>query len=234
MTYVSGLRRVPRTLTVEEQAALLRTTGKHRDTFRDHVIYALALGTALREHEIAALDVGDVAELTQTYRGVVRIEKVRRRIKLRVYKRARKPKKPRRGRAAAGGAPAVPQEVFLPDSVWAKLGRFLSWKRKEGEALTPAAPLFCGRGGARLATRTMRWAFGQWQTAAAFDGRYTFHELRHTAITLLHRDTGGDLRMAQKFARHTSVDTTQIYTHVSDDELFAAVRRLGEPRRRRG
>jgi len=59
--YVDTVRRPPRTLTVDEQALLLRTTGEHRRGFRDHVIFSIALGTALREHEIAALDVGDVS-----------------------------------------------------------------------------------------------------------------------------------------------------------------------------
>jgi hypothetical protein len=35
-------------------------TGEHREGSRDHCIFAAALGTALREHEIAALNVGDV------------------------------------------------------------------------------------------------------------------------------------------------------------------------------
>jgi integrase len=58
--YAAAVPRPPRTLTELEQAALLKVTGEHRDGFRDQVIFAVALGTGLREHEIAALDVGDV------------------------------------------------------------------------------------------------------------------------------------------------------------------------------
>jgi site-specific recombinase XerC len=43
-----------------EQATLLKVTGEHRAGFRDHCIFAVALGTGLREHEIAALNVGEV------------------------------------------------------------------------------------------------------------------------------------------------------------------------------
>lgn len=58
--YAAAIPRPPRTLTEFEQATLLKVTGEHRDGFRDHVIFAMALATGLREHEIAALDVGDV------------------------------------------------------------------------------------------------------------------------------------------------------------------------------
>ncbi len=58
--HAAAIPRPPRTLTELEQATLLKVTGEHRDGFRDHVIFAVALRTGLREHEIAALDVGDV------------------------------------------------------------------------------------------------------------------------------------------------------------------------------
>ena len=59
--YAAAIQRPPRTLTELEQATRLKVTGEHRSGYRDHVILAVALGTGLREHEIAALDVGDVA-----------------------------------------------------------------------------------------------------------------------------------------------------------------------------
>ena len=59
-SYVDTIRKPPSTLTVDEQTALLRVTGEHKDGFRDHVLFSVALGTALREHEIAALTVGDI------------------------------------------------------------------------------------------------------------------------------------------------------------------------------
>jgi transposase InsO family protein len=50
----------PRTLTEREQRLLLKITGEHRAACRDHCLYAMALGTSLREHELIALSVGDV------------------------------------------------------------------------------------------------------------------------------------------------------------------------------
>jgi integrase len=54
--YAAAIPRPPRTLTDLEQATLLKVAGEHRAGFRDHVIFAVALGTGLREHEIAALN----------------------------------------------------------------------------------------------------------------------------------------------------------------------------------
>jgi len=78
-TYAAAIPRPPRTLTELEHATLLKVTGEHRDGFRDHVIFAVALGTGLREHEIAALDVGDVLHEDG---------RVKRRIALHTFKRS--------------------------------------------------------------------------------------------------------------------------------------------------
>ena len=49
-------------------------------------------------------------------------------------------------------------------------------------------------------------------------------ELRHTALTRLWQRTK-DLRMVQRMARHSSAKTTEIYTHVNDDEFLAQMRK---------
>ena len=200
--YADAIPRVPRTLTDDEQDRLLRVSGQRRDGFRDHVLFAIALGTGLREHEIVALDVGDLVHADG---------RVRRRLTLRVFKRSAKD--------------PVPQEVFVPDAVWYKLTKFVAWKRGGGESLDPASPLFVSRRGRRLSTRTVRYLFRVWQERAGFDRPFNFHALRHTALTNVYRATR-DIRLVQRIARHKSVDTTTIYAAPSDEDILRAVRGL--------
>lgn len=60
-------------------------------------------------------------------------------------------------------------------------------------------------------------------TAAGFGGReLSPHKLRHTAATVMYR-RGVDIRALQQILGHESLGTTQIYTHVSDAQIKAAM-----------
>lgn len=200
--YAYALAHPPRTFTELERKRLLKVSGEHRAGFRDHVIISLALGTGLREHELLALDLGDVYDTD----GLTK-----RRVRLRVFKRS-------------SAEPAV-QEVVLPDLARAKLQKFRAWKQQQGESLAPDAPLFVSRLGRRLSARQLRHAFGVWQARAGLERRLSFHALRHTACTTVYRATK-DIKVTQRFARHKSIVTTSIYSHPSDEDLVRAVRDL--------
>ncbi len=200
--YADTISRPVKTLTEAEQRALLKVTGQHIDGFRDHVIFSLAMGTGLREHELLALDVGDVFDDAG---------RAKRRVALRVFKRSAKE--------------PVPQEVLLPDAVRAKLERLLTTRKRAGETITPTTPVFVSRLGRRLSARQLRHLFAVWQERAGFERHLGFHALRHHACSSVYRQSK-DLRLTQRFARHKSVVTTSIYTHPTDDELLRAVQGL--------
>lgn len=200
--YVESVARPPRTLTEREVAMLLRTTGQHAAGWRDHVIFSLALGTGLREHEILALNIGDIFDADC---------RARRHVPLRVFKRAT-------------DDPA-PQEVVLSDTLRAKLEKLLKQKRADGHDLSPLAPLFISRKHGRLSPRQLRHLFAVWQKRAGFERHFNFHALRHTACSNLYRRTR-DIRLTQRFARHCSILSTGIYTHPTDEELVRSVQEL--------
>ena len=52
--------------------------------------------------------------------------------------------------------------------------------------------------------------------------KYTTHKLRHTAATLMYQ-SGVDIRALQEILGHEQLSTTEIYTHVNNDMLKAAV-----------
>lgn len=199
--YADRITRAPRTLSEREQRLLLAVTGQHRDGFRDHVLVSLALGTGLREHELLALDVGDVFDEGRA----------RRRVRLRTFKRS--------------NDDLELQEVILPDNVRAKLDKLYAWKRQEGQPLDADAPVFVSRVGNRLSTRQLRTVFKVWQERAGFDRTFTFHALRHTACTNLYR-ASRDIRLTQRFARHKAITSTAIYTHPTDEDLIRSLQQL--------
>ena len=206
------------TLTDREVTLLLKTSGKRVDGFRDHIIFSVALGSGLREHEIAALNVGDVWSHE--------LREVRQRVTLPAWK----------GKGKKGAKRSVKkekelQQVVLPMTLRIKLERFIVWKVERGEAVDAKAPLFVaarrgrrGKGG-RISLRTLRHVFRIWQQRAGFERLLCFHSLRHTACSALYRKTK-DLSATQRFARHRSILSTQIYVHASDMDMVKAVEGL--------
>ena len=61
-------------------------------------------------------------------------------------------------------------------------------------------------------------------TLAGLDPRkYSPHKLRHTAATLMHKYGNVDIRALQQVLGHESIATTQIYTHVDDEQVKNAI-----------
>ena len=106
-----------------------------------------------------------------------------------------------------------------------KLRRYLAWKKRRGEGIEAARPLFATIRGTRLSKRRAQYAFKEWQEKAGFDRLYGFHSIRHSSITNLYRSTR-DLLLTQRFARHSHLATTTTYTHPSDEDLVKSVRHL--------
>ena len=99
----------------------------------------------------------------------------------------------------------------------------LSRLRRAADEFVPdggaaGSPVFLGMRGERMVPREAERRMKKWLAAAELPLDLSPHKLRHSFATHL-LDAGADLRSVQEMLGHSSLATTQIYTHVSIERL---------------
>lgn len=116
------------------------------------------------------------------------------------------------------------RHVSFPDAV--TVDRLRQYTQRAEARFGVAHPaLFLNSRGRPTNEQYIRRIVRQYAAAADITRRITPHMLRHTAATQL-LEAGLDIRFVQKILGHSSVTTTEIYTHVADHVLRAEIARV--------
>lgn len=86
--------------------------------------------------------------------------------------------------------------------------------------------LFISRLGQRISVKTVQWMVKKYLGEAGLEYKhYSTHKLRHTAATLMYQSGDVDIRVLKDILGHEQLNTTQIYTHVSNEGMELAMDR---------
>jgi len=186
-------RRLPRTLTTEQVAALIDAVERETPVgLRDAALLELLYGTGARISEALAWDVDDLTRVLDDPDAGLRV--VGKGNKQRI----------------------VPLGGYARQAVDAWLVRGRPALAARARQATPA--LLLNTRGARL-SRQSAWEILQTRArAAGITEQIGPHSLRHSFATHL-LEGGADVRVVQELLGHASVTTTQIYTEVTAQHL---------------
>ena len=127
-----------------------------------------------------------------------------------------------RGEISVMGKGKKIRVVFLSDSAMVAIDQYLRnrgfrSKAEEGIQNSPD-PLFSSNRAGRLTVRSIERIVKKYSAKAGITKKVSPHTLRHSFATDL-LIAGADIRSVQSMLGHSSITTTQIYTHVTDHHL---------------
>lgn len=184
-------RRLPSFLDRAEIEDFLSLPSKDAAGLRDKAILELFYATGLRISELVSLSIYDVMDSGGELRITGKGDKER----VVLY----------------GSHAQKALDIYLNE------GRPGMAKAKTGKS--PQA-LFISRSGGRLTPRSIQRMVKKYILAYGEKKKVTPHTLRHTFATHL-LEGGADLRTVQELLGHSSLSTTQIYTHITQERLKA-------------
>ena len=114
--------------------------------------------------------------------------------------------------------------VYLNDACREALGDYMT-ERLEGKyAKANTRALFLSSREQRISVKTVQWMVYKYLDMAGLESKhYSVHKLRHTAATLMYQTGNVDVRVLKDILGHEQLNTTQIYTHVSNRSMEEAM-----------
>ena len=112
--------------------------------------------------------------------------------------------------------------VYLNEACIMAINNYLKVRPVDG--LKDKEALFISRNKQRISRRTVQNIVeNALQKSGLADLGFSTHKLRHTAATLMYQYGSVDVLLLKEILGHENLSTTQIYTHVADEQLRKAV-----------
>ncbi len=114
--------------------------------------------------------------------------------------------------------------VYLNDACKDALLTYLKVRQDPKYKKLNTNALFISKQYKRLSNKTVQWLVYKYLGLAGLDYKhYSTHKLRHTAATLMYQTGKVDVRVLKEILGHEQLNTTQIYTHVSNRGMEEAI-----------
>lgn len=114
--------------------------------------------------------------------------------------------------------------VYLNEACRIALAEHVEERLGEAHKSCMSNALFLSSREQRISVKTVQWLVYKYLDMAGLESKhYSVHKLRHTAATLMYQTGNVDVRVLKDILGHEQLNTTQIYTHVSNSSMEEAM-----------
>ena len=114
--------------------------------------------------------------------------------------------------------------IYLNDACQTALREYIAERRSIKYAHVHDKALFLSRFDQRISVKTVQAMVYKYLRIAGLESKhYSVHKLRHTAATLMYQSGNVDVRVLKEILGHEQLNTTQIYTHISNADMEKAM-----------
>lgn len=188
---------LPKYLNIDESKELLSSIANDKESKsreRDYAIVTLFLNCGMRLSELVNINIQDLDS------------------NLRCVK--------------VTGKGAKERIIYLNTACQSALIEYLKLRRSndKNENKQTIQPLFLSSRDQRISPKTVQHVVQKYLKLSGLEYKgFSVHKLRHTAATLMYQSGAVDVRVLKDILGHEQLNTTQIYTHVSDSSMESAM-----------
>lgn len=192
---IKKVERLPKYLSLEQSKEIQEIFSMHNSKYyiRNNAIISLFLSTGIRASELIRINIKDIDFDNK-----------------RIYI------------IGKGNRERV---VYFSELCKTKLKKYLEYrKRTECKDLTSNDALFINKRGKRIGIDGVENVCKKaYKLMGLEDRHYTAHTLRHTAATIMYKYVKPDIKLVKEFLGHSSIASTEIYTHIYNKDVENAV-----------